>query len=575
MEQTINNNIITTKFSLFNSNQRYIGEYKKKSLESITTDINELKNENVWKEFFESAKNKDTFGDYFHNDYKLVDNMFAKILKETINVHYNMYKNSDEWDIEGDIEGNKNISDYFGDDLLFKNDFTFAQKVLINNNNAKVALIGDIHSSLHSPYDIVNDLRKDNFFNEGLLTLKSDKYIFFLGDIVDRGVYGVELLAFIFNLKNLNPTNVFIINGNHEDYKTYKKYGLGEESEKQLNNETRNLMDKCMYYLPSVIYLKFNNKLYHLSHGAFDLKYSGFLYDEWLSKKKKLIRYIRGKDEDYSDELKKNLEQYLKNYLNINMEDNKSTLIETFRNNLKKQKKSNIDSYRQKIRDIQSYSTMEFNLENSRLKNFLSSSKLYSVVDDGEKQNKNQFKWGDFYQSVDYFGGVNSSGRGAFGRKLTNDYIENHGIDAIMSGHQDMINLGLIINKNPPHDPIKLNNNELVMCNKQILCKAKKDYDLYVPNINSLYLRLDDINKMENIIFEPKYEIKLKPNKDFIALVTSTSHFAKNLHYNCYLILQANEQQGGTNNKYHDKYYEDYMNIKKKYLNYKNNILNI
>ena len=41
----------------------------------------------------------------------------------------------------------------------------------------------------------------------------------------------------------------------------------------------KNNLFNTMHYLPSVVYLKFNNEQYHLSHGAFDPRYSG-IYDK-------------------------------------------------------------------------------------------------------------------------------------------------------------------------------------------------------------------------------------------------------------------------------------------------------
>ena len=53
------------------------------------------------------------------------------------------------------------------------------------------------------------------------MQLKEDRYMIFLGDIIDRGPYSIELLFVIMFLKYTNYNNVFIINGNHEDYPIY------------------------------------------------------------------------------------------------------------------------------------------------------------------------------------------------------------------------------------------------------------------------------------------------------------------------------------------------------------------
>ena len=47
--------------------------------------------------------------------------------------------------------------------------------------------------------------------------------------MVDRGYFGLDILVLIMQLKNKNPTNVHIINGNHECASTFNAYGLRDE----------------------------------------------------------------------------------------------------------------------------------------------------------------------------------------------------------------------------------------------------------------------------------------------------------------------------------------------------------
>lgn len=148
----------------------------------------------------------------------------------------------------------------------FEKDPVFAERLVISNYS-KITLIGDIHSSLHSLLDIIYDLREKGYFKNDLFELADNHYIIFLGDIVDRGPYSVELLLLVFILKNTNFNQVYIINGNHEDKETYEYYDFKKETINQLGDHHVEL-EKILYFLPSVIYLKLNDKLYHLSHGA-------------------------------------------------------------------------------------------------------------------------------------------------------------------------------------------------------------------------------------------------------------------------------------------------------------------
>ena len=67
--------------------------------------------------------------------------------------------------------------------------------------------MGDIHGQF---YDLVWMLRKTK------AKLGEDYKLLFLGDYVDRGVYGVEVMSYLFALKLKNPKSVFLLRGNHE-----------------------------------------------------------------------------------------------------------------------------------------------------------------------------------------------------------------------------------------------------------------------------------------------------------------------------------------------------------------------
>lgn len=162
-------------------------------------------------------------------------------------------------------------------------DPTFVQLIKIPHNvELKIAIIGDIHSSLHSLHEIITYLKNDNFFVEDTIKLADNKYIFFLGDLVDWGPYGIEVLFYAFNLMKFNNGRVFIINGNHEDAQIYYRYGLASEINYQFtDSQIRKNIKKLLKYLPSAIILKMDNKeIIHLSHGAFDMDFSGFSKEE-------------------------------------------------------------------------------------------------------------------------------------------------------------------------------------------------------------------------------------------------------------------------------------------------------
>jgi len=183
-----------------------------------------------------------------------------------------------------DVDGEDRVP--FNDEYQWTSDPLLVQKLIVEQD-AKIILIGDMHSSFHSLFQICENLFAGGMLTDEL-TLQNNHYLIALGDIVDRGPYSAELMLFLYILKIKNPNNVFLINGNHEDYLTYAmsfwspsqrrtyvgSFGFSVESDEQFGAEDafRDVLRK----LPSAIYLKFENddKFFHLSHGTFDLEYT-------------------------------------------------------------------------------------------------------------------------------------------------------------------------------------------------------------------------------------------------------------------------------------------------------------
>jgi len=158
----------------------------------------------------------------------------------------------------------------------------YIQKLKVLDNDAKFCIIGDIHSSLHSLLAILFKIKNDYFMDKTNMILKYNRYLIFLGDIIDRGPYSMELLLLVLGLKLKNFNNVIIINGNHEDYSMYSKYGTKEEYDNQWKGSQKKNIDKTdlgliLNMFPSCLYLYFGEKIYHLSHGSFDYKFAGLV----------------------------------------------------------------------------------------------------------------------------------------------------------------------------------------------------------------------------------------------------------------------------------------------------------
>jgi len=96
----------------------------------------------------------------------------------------------------------------------------FSKESNVLQLKAPVTLFGDIHGQY---YDLINqtDLLPE--------PSPSDPWLF-LGDYVDRGAFGVEVVLYLFALKIHNPEAVYLIRGNHECRHLTNAYNFKKES---------------------------------------------------------------------------------------------------------------------------------------------------------------------------------------------------------------------------------------------------------------------------------------------------------------------------------------------------------
>lgn len=493
------NSVLTAHLSKFNYSNR------SDPISKIVIDNNANVNEwSFWNNlflnspvnFYKIKENKQMTA----NEFNLIHpTLFYEIILQFANLSATNYKDANWYD------SIKPLSLTTGNAPVFQNDPIFAQKVIINNPAAKILMIGDIHSSFHSVGDII--IKNRTMFKGDTLVLKENSYIIFLGDIIDRGPYSMELLYFVFLLKLSNNNNIYIINGNHENYDQWgnskQKNFLLQELENSkfksplgckkvttkiheteckeivytsLDNNLK-LLKHCLYYLPSVIYLNFNNKWYHLSHGAFD-----------------------------------------SNYIPL----------------------------------IVKFKTSEFTL---------------LFIDYDSEGCMEQFKWGDLAQTT-RFGQMRMQRE--HGIEEISSYLERVGLECIISGHQDIVPLGLIIPTDKINDNnfVQINNQKFIHWQDTNITKSdpQKWYDFYLPQH---FFENADINSIPALM-PNEYHIKLVPHNDFLALVTSTATVSKSLFvsYNTYLVMEAKPQQGGYIKSSDRKsiYYYKYFKYKSKYL---------
>ncbi|MCL4433061.1 MAG: metallophosphoesterase [Epsilonproteobacteria bacterium] len=102
--------------------------------------------------------------------------------------------------------------------------------------------------------------------------INPDFYILFLGDYVDRGWYGCEVLYTIARLKCANPNRVFMIRGNHEDPSLNRKYGFTQELRNKFQSpeHIESLCGRFYRLLPIVLYLGTKHDFVQCCHGGIE-----------------------------------------------------------------------------------------------------------------------------------------------------------------------------------------------------------------------------------------------------------------------------------------------------------------
>jgi hypothetical protein len=139
----------------------------------------------------------------------------------------------------------------------------YAQK-LIEKQQSRFYIRGDLHGDVFSLLEQGDELKKDNIMDDEFRLTDDDTYMLFLGDVVDRGWYGAEALYTIFRWMLANPDRVVLLRGNHEDvnlnYAPYSggfvteiasKFGCGYKH----FDERFSLITRTYEFLPVVFYL--------------------------------------------------------------------------------------------------------------------------------------------------------------------------------------------------------------------------------------------------------------------------------------------------------------------------------
>jgi hypothetical protein len=140
--------------------------------------------------------------------------------------------------------------------------------------NDKFIIFGDFHGSYQTFIRHLLRLRKMGVLDQES-NLINNYHLVFLGDIIDRGVYGYEIIMLIYALLQINPQNVHITRGNHEE-KVVNEDGpnsLKAQLDVQFGKDSDDIFNKINYTMslqPSALLIQnpINLKYIYLSHGG-------------------------------------------------------------------------------------------------------------------------------------------------------------------------------------------------------------------------------------------------------------------------------------------------------------------
>jgi hypothetical protein len=155
-------------------------------------------------------------------------------------------------------------------------------KKINTNNNEKFICIGDIHGSIHTFIRLLFRFHKYGIIDIKTMKINEPYNIVLLGDVIDRGSWGLEVVCILLILLVNNPQRMHWNTGNHEDKKLNVIYGFYLELSKKyrhfkLDSEIEILhesLNKFFGYLSCAIIIHNIdiNKKYWLAHGGLPQK---------------------------------------------------------------------------------------------------------------------------------------------------------------------------------------------------------------------------------------------------------------------------------------------------------------
>ena len=142
-------------------------------------------------------------------------------------------------------------------DIIKKTKKIFKEEPTLLHISSPVYVIGDIHGQF---LDLLRIFETCQF--------PPTSSFLFLGDYVDRGLQGVEVLLFLFLLKMKFPSQIHILRGNHEDENICREYGFQTECVNKYGNNAKKVFQSfCSTFTYIPIAAVIDNSIFCI-HGG-------------------------------------------------------------------------------------------------------------------------------------------------------------------------------------------------------------------------------------------------------------------------------------------------------------------
>lgn len=136
---------------------------------------------------------------------------------------------------------------------------------------AKVFVRADLHGDLKSLIENLKEMQRKGLLDENF-KCKSDTYMVFCGDYMDRGNYSLQVAEILATLKSENPDQVFLIRGNHEYLQTNFCFGGTDPLFVDFLTKHGASLNKFYETMPLTLYLaEEEGEFVQFTHGVFEL----------------------------------------------------------------------------------------------------------------------------------------------------------------------------------------------------------------------------------------------------------------------------------------------------------------